>query len=258
MLSFLLELWVIASIVMALGWAISVYRNRFELVDVLWAALTCTAGVICALSLDGNETRRIFVLVLCSLWGIRLTFHLFRDRYCAPHEDTRYLDLKNSWTKNTNFKFFIFFQLQAFLIPVLATTFYAACSNSNQLGFTDILALLVALVSIIGESTADSQLKYYKANKSKFNSSICKIGLWSYSRHPNYFFEWVYWLSYPILSIASNYFVMSLFSPILILYLVLFVTGIPPVEARMMLTRKEEFEKYIKEVPSSFIPLPKK
>ena len=242
---------VVASVMMFLGWLIALYRGRAEIVDVLWSFGTGAIGVWFACRFQGDESRRI----LTGCWGLRLGAHLVKDRLLAPEEDGRYLDLRRSWGSKVNKNLFIFFQIQAFLIPFLGTAAFSVVTNTRPLAWYDFLSLLIAVGSILGESIADAQLRDYK--KTAPRGGICDVGLWSWSRHPNYFFEWMYWMSFPILAWGGPFFLLSFISPVLIYYLVNHVTGVPPTEARMLENRGSVFVDYTRRV-SRFWLLPPK
>jgi steroid 5-alpha reductase family enzyme len=247
------EVAIAASLMMLVGWIIALIRGRAEIVDVLWSFGTGAAGVWCAYRLDGDENRRLLLAALTGFWGMRLGLHLVRDRLLAPHEDGRYQDLRASWGSATNKNLFIFFQLQAFLIPFLGTAAFAVATNTRPIAWYDFLSIVIALVALTGEAIADRQLATFK--KTARPGDICEVGLWRWSRHPNYFFEWMYWMSFPILAWGSSYFLLVLISPSLIYYLINYVTGIPPTEARMLERRGEPFRAYQNRV-SAFWPRP--
>jgi steroid 5-alpha reductase family enzyme len=250
-----IEVAVGASLLMFVGWVSAVIRGRAEIVDVLWSLGTGAAGVWFAYRLDGDENRRLLLAALTGFWGMRLGIHLIQDRLLAPHEDGRYLDLRRSWGSATNKNLFIFFQLQAFLIPFLGTAAFAVASNQRPIYWYDYLSIIIAIIALTGEAIADRQLSAYK--KTAQPGGICDVGLWSWTRHPNYFFEWMYWMSFPILAWGGDYFWFVILSPLLIFYLINYVTGIPPTEARMLERRGEPFIAYQKRV-SAFWPRPPK
>ena len=157
-------------------------------------------------------------------------------------------------------KLFTFFQVQALFVPLLASTFFVACHNQSEISIFDFIAVLVAAISVIGEAIADKQLLNFKQSSQSTTDTknlVCNVGLWKYSRHPNYFFEWLYWLSFPLFSVGDSYFYFSLFSPVFMYYLIRYVTGIPPAEDRMLRRKGEVFKEYQLKV-SPFFPLPPK
>ena len=121
---------------------------------------------------------------------------------------------------------------------------------------TGALAIVVWLVSVIGEGTADAQLKAFKArpeNKGK----VCRQGLWYYSRHPNYFFESLHWVAYVVLAIGASYWLATLISPVLMAFLLLKVSGVPTVEGKDAADKREGHDEYVR-TTNAFIPWPPK
>ena len=82
-----------------------------------------------------------------------------------------------------------------------------------------------------------------------------RSGLWRYSRHPNYFFQWLAWIAFALIALAAPWGWIALFAPALILYLILFVTGVPPSEERALASRGDDYRRYQRET-SVFVPLP--
>ncbi len=231
------------ALVMSIGWLYQRFSNRAEIVDVLWTFGTGAAGVWCAVTLDGDPGRRLILGAVIFVWSLRLGIHLVRDRVFTSEEDGRYRDLRESWGSQAHTKFFVFFQIQALLVAFLASAFYSVARNSMPLSYLDFVALFLFIVSLIGESAADAQLRNFRL-KSQDRKSICTDGLWRYSRHPNYFFEWLHWLVYPLMAWTGEYWMLSLVSPLLMYYLVRYVTGVPIAEERMLKSRGELFREY--------------
>jgi steroid 5-alpha reductase family enzyme len=115
---------------------------------------------------------------------------------------------------------------------------------------------MILLIGIAGEALADAQLKQFRgrpANKGR----VCDVGLWRWSRHPNYFFEWLGWLAYPVIAISPDYFWgwATLPAPVFMYWILVHVTGIPPLEAQMLRSRGERYRDYQSRT-SAFFPLP--
>lgn len=122
----------------------------------------------------------------------------------------------------------------------------------------DFLGIAILLTGILGEGLADAQLRRFRhdpANKGK----VCDVGLWRWSRHPNYFFEWFSWLAYPVIALSVGYSWgwASLLAPIFMYWILVHVTGIPPLEAQMLRSRGERYRAYQART-SAFFPLPPK
>ena len=96
---------------------------------------------------------------------------------------------------------FWFLQAQAMVGVILAISIALAAHNPNpQWRMQDLIGLAVLMVAIAGEAIADHQLRAFKNDPDNRNA-VCDIGLWRWSRHPNYFFEWLTWVAYPIIAI---------------------------------------------------------
>lgn len=252
----LLIIWSFSNLVMFCAWVFQHKTKRAEIVDICWTLLLGASGAFVAASSDGDLTRRLILGVVILVWSARLGVHLIKDRLLASSEDPRYADLRSEWGEKSTANFFIFFMLQAFLVPVFSTAYLAVANNSSSIGDLDFVAIIVVVVALLGEGIADKQLLQFKKQR-KDKKSVCNVGLWSWSRHPNYFFEWLHWLSYPLLAANGSYWWLSLVSPIFMYYLIRNVTGVKPLEARMRTHYRESFLDYEKRV-SEFFPRPPK
>lgn len=224
-------------------------RKEADIVDLGWAfgigALAIGTGLI-----EGTE-RGFAAAIMGGVWGLRLTLHLYFNRFIKEHEDSRYAELRQNWDSKA---FFLFFQAQGILIFLFTLPYYGVAIDRRPLDIFFWLGSLIWLVSIFGEFIADKQLENFKK---KNTALVCKEGLWRYSRHPNYFFEWLHWLAYPVMTFGSDNFWLTLHAPILMLYLILKVTGIPPIEDRALKKKGDEFRQYMKETNAFFPWLPR-
>ena len=150
-------------------------------------------------------------------------------------------------------KFLLFFEFQAVLCIVLAVPFLLASQNPvPAFSIFEYAAAILWVVAIVGEITADLQLNAFKSNAEN-RGKTCRYGLWNFSRHPNYFFEWLIWVAFCIFAIDSKYGYLALVPPVLMLYFLFRVTGIPATEAQALRTRGEEYRRY-QETTSAFVP----
>ena len=114
---------------------------------------------------------------------------------------------------------------------------------------------LVMAIAILGEATADRQLRRFGADPAN-RGKVCDVGLWRWSRHPNYFFEWFGWLAYPLLAIGAwEWGWLALAAPACMYWLLAYVSGIPPLEEHMLATRGDAYRAYQART-SAFFPLP--
>jgi steroid 5-alpha reductase family enzyme len=142
-------------------------------------------------------------------------------------------------------------------IPLALSIFLAAHNPAPQLRALDFIGALIFVVAIAGEAIADRQLKNFRATLA--GRGVCDIGLWRWSRHPNYFFEWFGWLGYAAIAIAPGggyaWGYLALAGAACMYWLLVYVSGIPPLEAHMLQTRGEAFRSYQART-SAFFPWP--
>ena len=167
--------------------------------------------------------------------GGRLGTHLaVRVLKHLHEEEPRYAQIRKDWEPNAEKKLFFFFQFQAISNVLLAVPFFIITLNTNtELSPIEYGGFALWLISVIGEAVADAQLAAFKKNPDN-KGKICDTGLWGYSRHPNYFFEWLMWMSYFVFALASPWGIIAIISPAIILYLLLKVTGIPTTEQQSL------------------------
>jgi steroid 5-alpha reductase family enzyme len=234
-------LWALAAFVMSLGWKWQRSRANAGIVDVLWAGGTGTGAVLFALWGDGAAWPRVVLAVLGGLWGARLATHLW-TRVSAEPEDGRYRNLRINWGGN-QFKFFLFFQFQALLVVLFSLPFLAVARNPHRLGAWMLIGAVIWLGSVIGESVADRQLARFRADQAN-HGRTCRDGLWRYSRHPNYFFEWLHWFTYVCLAMGSPVAWLAWAGPAVMYVFLRWVSGIPYVEAQALQNRGDDYRAY--------------
>jgi steroid 5-alpha reductase family enzyme len=161
--------------------------------------------------------------------------------------------LREKWGRRANRNFFIFFLVQAswsvlFSLPFLAVVF----NTANPLGILDGLGVAVWIFSVLGEVVADWQLARFRRG-SQNRGKTCNQGLWRYSRHPNYFFEWLHWFAYILLAAGSPYWWLSLLGPVTMGVFLFKITGIPYTEKQALRSRGESYREY-QRTTSAFFP----
>ncbi|MGF6493963.1 steroid 5-alpha reductase family enzyme [Luteibacter sp. 621] len=242
----LLTIWLTAAWVMAGGWAWQRRRRNAGIVDALWAAGLAVAAVFAALVGQGATSSRLWVALLGGAWGARLALHLWRRVRSEP-EDGRYRQLRAHWHGHQG-KFFGFFQFQAFLVGVCAVPFIAVAANGGGPGLWIVPAVITWIVSVAGESLADRQLARFRADPAN-HGRTCRDGLWRYSRHPNYFFEWLHWFTYVFLAMGSPLGRLAWIGPVLMFVFVRYVSGVPLTEAQAVRTRGDDYRRYQRDTP---------
>jgi len=223
-------------------------------VDVGWGNGFAMMGIVAFFLAEGWLDRKLLVAGLVVFWGERLTIHLLIDRVLGGKpEDGRYVQMRENWKTNLNAKFFGFFQFQTLLVVILSLPFTLAMLNPEE-SFTmfDMVGAALWLIGLVGESISDAQLRRFKGRPDS-KGKTCRDGLWGYSRHPNYFFEWVIWIGYGVIALGAPMGWLGLISPLAMLYILTKVTGIPLTEAQAVKSRGDDYREY-QRTTSAFIP----
>jgi len=248
--------WAACAVVMAILWLVQKVRGDAGIVDVAWTAGVGALAILFSATADGYGPRRMLVAALAGLWAIRLAGYLF-VRVSKLPEDGRYAELRMRWGDRTQLYLFLFFQIQAAWSVLFALPMWIAASNPKPaLGFADALGLLIWIVAMTGESLADRTLARFRSDPAN-RGNVCDQGLWRYSRHPNYFFEWLHWWAYVAIGATGPHGWIGLAGPAVMLFFLLKVTGIPPTEAQALRSRGDAYREY-QRVTSVFFPWPPK
>lgn len=250
----LLTVWLLAVPMMALGWRWQRRRANVGIVDVLWAAGLGGAAVLIASLGSGAPAPRLALGLLGGLWGLRLARHLW-GRVAHEPEDGRYRALREHWQGDQR-KLFAFFQFQALLIPMFALPFVAVATNATASLSWLLAGIAIWVGAVIGETVADDQLARFRVDPRQ-RGRTCRQGLWRYSRHPNYFFEWLHWFAYVALAMGSPLGWLAWSGPVLMFLFLRFISGIPFTEAQALRTRGEDYRTYQLDTPMLFPWFPK-
>ena len=248
------------SLTMAGAWLVQRRTGQSGWIDTIWSIASGVAGAALALAnLDVvNPARAILVARLALAWGLRLGLYIGM-RTWGRGEDPRYADLARQWGATFPARLFWFLQIQAVCAFVLAACVYAAARNPAPFpGIVDGLGLLVFMAAIAGETIADRQLAAFRANPAN-KGRVCDVGLWGWSRHPNYFFEWLTWIAFALIALnpfgAWPWGFVALLGPLQMYWLLAHASGVPPLEAHMLKSRGAAFADYQARV-SVFFPAP--
>src|ERR1044071_1864279 len=234
-------------------WA-RIIRNN-GIVDIFWAFNFLVIAVIIYLLADGNETRKMMVCALAALWSLRLGIYLLiRVGSHLKVEEGRYKALREEWSDTV---FFFFFQGQAFSNVMLAIPYFLIALNPDpQIHLLEYIGAGMWALAIIGEGLSDYQLAAFKKNPAN-KGKVCQDGLWNYSRHPNYFFQLMIWISVFVMALPSPYGYISIICPLSIGYLIFKVTGIPMTEEQAVRSKGQLYIEY-QRTTSAFVPWFKK
>lgn len=238
-------------------WVIQMIRKDAGVVDIGWTAGVGLMALYTAIAGDGWIVRRILLGAMGGIWSARLVLYILKDRILSSEEDSRYKRLRTHWGKKANAWFFIFFTSQSLLVVLFTLPFLAGASKQEEyVSMFDLLAALIWLISMSGEWLADLQLARFRNNPAN-KGNVCSDGLWNWSRHPNYFFEWLHWFSYVLLGIGAPGFLFSLVGPAAMYLFLMKLTGIPHVERESLEKRGDAYREY-QQTTSMLIPWPKK
>lgn len=240
------------AVLMILLWYWQARSGRGSIVDVFWTlGVTLIALVQLLLVPVAPGPRHWLASLLISCWGLRLTLFLAWRMTILP-EDGRYLELQERWGATRARRMFFFFQFQAFGTVLFAWPFILLAGNQYPLGILDLVGTLFWMTGILGGTIADFQMTRFRHTAGN-EKRVCAVGLWKYSRHPNYFFEWIHWCSYVFLAWLAPWGWLTLLAPLTLLLLIFFVTGIPPSEKQALMRRGESYLHYQARTPV-FIP----
>jgi steroid 5-alpha reductase family enzyme len=247
------------SVLMTIAWAIQQRTGNSGWVDTIWTFAVGLVGAGSALWPVGAEMpnpRQWLVAALVAIWSLRLGIHI-AIRTAAISDDPRYAAFAKEWGVNSARRMFVFLQNQGFgSIPLVFAIFVAARFPLATLRLQDYLGAAILFAGIAGEAVADWQLKRFRAQEAN-KGRVCDAGLWRWSRHPNYFFEWFGWLAYPVIALSVDYHWgwATLLAPAFMYWILVHVTGIPPLEAQMLRSRGDRYREYQSRT-SVFFPLP--
>ena len=250
--------------IMTVAWRVAVSTGKTGWIDVVWTfGVGITGAAAAFVPVAGASSflpRQILVAVLVAAWSLRLGSHI-AARTLKNGDDPRYRKFIKEWGGDWRGQLFRFLQIQAAVMLLLALSVMAAAHNPpDALRWQDWLGVAILVAAVVGEAVADRQLARFAANPAN-KGKVCDVGLWSWSRHPNYFFEWLGWVAYPVIAIdlTGNYWwgLASLVAPAMMYWLLAHVSGVPPLEEHMLKSRGDAFRAYQRRV-SAFFPAPPK
>ncbi len=243
---------------MSLLWIISVIIKNVSIVDLFWGFGFVLTNVYYFISTDGLGLRKVILLILVSIWGLRLTGYL-SWRNIGKGEDYRYKQFRRKYGEKRYWwiSFFQTFLLQGILMWLISAPLLGAQYHGQEKspGILDYAGIALWITGFIFETFGDYQLARFKADPSN-KGKVLSSGLWRYTRHPNYFGDSAVWWGYGFLCLGAGS-IWPVLGSILMTALIIKVSGVALLE-RNLVDKKPEYREYI-EKTSAFIPwFPKK
>lgn len=235
-------------------WIFARAVNNAGIVDVAWSLGFAILAAVYYLLGVGDPTRKLVISLMAGVWSLRLGLYLWvRVAKHHPEEDGRYATLRAQYPRHTWLMFFGFFQLQAVLLALLSVPFALAASNPDAgLSPVEWAGAALWLVAMFGEALADAQLNAFRSRPEN-KGRTCRAGLWRYSRHPNYFFQWLIWVAFFLFALGTPDGWITIYCPALMLFFLFKVTGIPATEAQALKSRGDDYRDY-QRTTSAFVP----
>jgi steroid 5-alpha reductase family enzyme len=244
------------TLLMVAVWLLSLILKNAGIVDIAWSASFAPVAAAYAWLAEGWTPRDVLLVAMVAAWSLRLAGYLLvRVAGEHPHEDSRYAALRAHWGASANVRMLVFFEVQAAAALVLTVPFAVVALNpSPTFALLEWLGAAVWAIGLLGESAADRQLARFRSNPSN-KGQVCQDGLWRYSRHPNYFFEWVIWCGFGIFALGSPGGWLGLHVIPLMFYVMRYGTGVPYAEASSLRSRGDLYRAY-QRTTNAFFPGP--
>jgi steroid 5-alpha reductase family enzyme len=247
----------IVALVMILLWMVSVRTRDVSIVDVAWGANGALIAILTFFLTDGALPRRFLLTGMVTFWGVRLALHIaLRKR--GKGEDFRYAAMRKAHGDAFPMRSLVtVFLFQAFLIWTIAIPVQVGQRSEvpSYLTPMDLLGLGLWTLGWWVEVAADRQLRRFLADPSN-RGRVLDRGLWRYSRHPNYFGESLIWWGVFLVTAVTPGGWVTVFSPVLMTYLLVKVSGVPMLEEALA-ERRAGYREYVQRT-SPFIPWPRR
>lgn len=235
-------------------WLVHLLLRNATVVDIGWGLGFIVLSAVYIELGQGFNLRNTVYFLMVLLWGMRIVFYLFKRISSENEEDKRYKKMRQNFGPMAWLKFLFIFEFQAALEMIIGIPFMiVSLDPSSGISALEILGCAVFAVALIGEALADEQLHAFKTNPIH-KGKTCDVGLWYYSRHPNYFFEWLVWVGFFIFAMGSPMGWIAIISPLVMYGLLMYVSGVPLAEEQSLMSRGEEYRRY-QAVTSVFFPM---
>jgi steroid 5-alpha reductase family enzyme len=244
-------------------WLASLRLKDVSIVDLFWGFGFVVIACVSLWKAELSTDRGWCLAVLCSIWGLRLTLHLWARNHGRP-EDYRYAEMREK--RGSGFwlsSLWIIFWLQGAVMWVVSLPLQVGNVSTDEMSWLNHFGLVIWLIGFLFEAIGDFQLARFKRQAQKASSDaavgrgggVMDQGLWRYTRHPNYFGNALIWWGLTLVALQVDS-IWLLISPILMTFLLLKVSGVAMLE-RSLAKRSSEYRDYMMRT-SAFIPLPPK
>ena len=249
-------LWVSAVALLGLmlvSWAITLPLRDVSWIDVIWGvAFVLVAWIAYAVG-DGDATRRLLVALMITVWGLRLAGYLGWRKARDRREDPRYTEWRRKYPNTFALRSLVtVFLLQGTLVWVVSLPVQAAASEDGGLGALDYVGIAVWAAGLLFESVGDFQLARFKADPAN-KGKVMNRGLWSLTRHPNYFGDFLVWWGLFIVAVSAGAPWWTVIGPLVMTTLLVRVSGKGHLERSM--SKRPGYDQYMRST-SGFVPLP--
>lgn len=235
-------------------WGIHLILRNATVVDIGWGLGFILLSLVYILQGQGFNLRNTIYFLMIFLWGIRIVLYLLKRISFEKQEDKRYKKIRQEFGRMAWLKFLLIFEFQAGLEMIIGIPLLIVSLNPLPgISCFEILGIMIFSVALIGEAMADEQLHAFKTNLAH-KGKTCDTGLWYYSRHPNYFFEWLIWIGMFVYALGSPMGWVAIVSPLIMFYLLMYVSGVPLAEEQSLKSRGDEYRRY-QATTSIFIPM---
>lgn len=222
----------LVSLFQSIVWICIVIFKNPGIVDVAWSIGLWLIAFLYAFyfqtewffSMSGWTSSSFLLMTFLTVWMLRLAVYLLRTRILVGHRDKRYMAMYDKWGHNALWMMWLSCQFQGLCQIVLSISFVFVFLSYSFSIWISVVAGLVFLIGIIGESIADYQLQQFKKHNSK-KTAFCQQGLWKYSRHPNYFFEILVWVGIALLGVTVKFGYIACLGPLFLYCLMTFMSG---------------------------------
>jgi steroid 5-alpha reductase family enzyme len=258
MLVFWFSFFVVGFSVATLAYAIARKVKLMAIVDTIWTTGLGLSALVYHTVAGLDSVRSWVVLLVILIWSCRLSYHLFTGRILPGKEDSRYKALAEDWGDKAPRNFYLLFMAQIVFVALFLFPVSIAMQNPAPVWmWSDTLAILIAIIAMSGEAVADRQLSAF-LSKAENKGNVCKEGLWRYSRHPNYFFEWLHWFAYAGFAFGYASWWLAFIGPIAMFIFLRFLTGVPYAERSSLKSRGDGYREYQSTTNAFFLWIPRK